>query len=110
MYSMPPDHGAAVVAEIFADPPLRAAWEGELTEMRERVNGLRRDLAAALRSTFDSPRFDFIAGQAGMFSMLGLAPELVAQLRTEHHIYMAPDSRVNIAGLTGRKSPTLPGR
>ncbi len=103
MYSMPPDHGAAVVAEIFADPALHTAWETELTVMRERVNGLRRDLAAALHTAFASPRFDFIAGQAGMFSMLGLAPGQVAQLRTGHHIYMAPDSRVNIAGLTGKE-------
>ena len=103
MYSMPPDHGAAVVAEIFADQQLYAAWEAEVTVMRERVNGLRRDLAAALRAAFGSARFDFIAGQAGMFSMLGLAPDLVAKLRTDHHIYMAPDSRVNIAGLTGRE-------
>lgn len=107
MYSMPPDHGAAVVAEVFADAALYRKWESELTVMRERVNGLRRDLAAALRSAFGSPRFDFIAGQAGMFSMLGLPPEVVTRLRTEHHLYMAPDSRVNIAGLRAEQIPQV---
>jgi aspartate/tyrosine/aromatic aminotransferase len=107
MYSMPPDHGAAVVAEVFADAEFYRAWEAELTAMRERVNGLRRELAAALRSAFNSARFDFIAGQAGMFSMLGLPPEAVAKLRTEHHLYMAPDSRANIAGLRAEQIPQV---
>lgn len=107
MYSMPPDHGAAVVAEVFADPGLYQSWEAELTVMRERVNGLRRDLAAALRTAFGSARFDFVAGQAGMFSMLGLPPEVVSTLREQHHIYMAPDSRVNIAGLRAEQIPQV---
>ncbi|MCC7256782.1 MAG: aspartate/tyrosine/aromatic aminotransferase [Gammaproteobacteria bacterium] len=101
MYSMPPDHGGAVVAEVCGDAALRAAWDAELTAMRSRVNGLRRDFAAAMRRATGSGRFDFIAGQSGMFSMLGLPPEAVMTLRTEHHIYMAPDSRVNIAGFAG---------
>ncbi|MBM4195928.1 MAG: aspartate/tyrosine/aromatic aminotransferase [Gammaproteobacteria bacterium] len=100
-YSMPPDHGAAIVAGIFADETLKAQWLAELTAMRERVMGLRRDLAAALRREFGGPRFDFVAGQNGMFSVLGLSPEAVQKLRNEHHVYTAPDSRVNIAGLTG---------
>ena len=101
MYSMPPDHGGAVVAEVCADAALRAAWDTELTAMRARVNGLRKDFAAAMRQATGSARFDFVAGQRGMFSMLGLPAEAVARLRTEHHIYMAPDSRVNIAGFAG---------
>lgn len=107
MYSMPPDHGGAIVAEIFADPALYASWEAELTAMRDRVLGLRRDLAAALRAEMGDGRFDFIAGQAGMFSVLGLAPDVVERLRTRHHVYLAPDSRMNIAGLTGREIPQV---
>jgi aspartate aminotransferase len=98
MYSMPPEHGAALVAGVFADPTLYAQWAQELREMRERVLELRRRLAAALREGYDG-RFDFVAEHRGMFSLLGLPPEVVTKLRTEHHIYMAPDSRTNIAGL-----------
>ncbi|MCZ8132568.1 MAG: aspartate/tyrosine/aromatic aminotransferase [Steroidobacteraceae bacterium] len=98
MYSMPPDHGAAIVAGIWADPQLRADWQREVAEMRTRVLELRRGLAAALRDGHDG-RFDFVADQRGMFSLLGLPPAVVERLRTEHHVYMAPDSRVNIAGL-----------
>src|SRR5690606_29332505 len=37
IYSMPPDHGAAIVARILADPVLRGLWAEELAGMRERL-------------------------------------------------------------------------
>jgi aspartate/tyrosine/aromatic aminotransferase len=106
-YSMPPDHGAAIVAEIAGDPMLYADWQQELDAMRDRVNGLRKSLAGALRAEVGSSRFDFVEQQAGMFSMLGLPPAAVDQLRVEHHVYLAPDSRLNIAGLSGPEIPAL---
>jgi len=99
MYSMPPDHGAAIVATIAADPALKAAWQAELEAMRVRVGTIRSRLAAALRGEFGSTRFDFIEGQRGMFSLLGLPPAAVQALAAEHHVYIAGDSRINVAGL-----------
>jgi aspartate aminotransferase len=98
MYSMPPDHGGAIVAGVYHDAALRTSWMKELGEMRTRVLELRRRLAAALRAGGDA-RFDFVERQRGMFSLLGLPPAVVETLRTQHHVYMAPDSRTNIAGL-----------
>ncbi|SOH95291.1 aromatic-amino-acid transaminase [Monaibacterium marinum] len=102
LYSFAPDHPAAVVAEILTDPELRADWEAELAEMRDRINGLRTGLAEALRQETNSNRFDFIAEHRGMFSRLGATPEQVAAMR-EGGIYMVGDSRMNIAGLTTDK-------
>jgi aspartate aminotransferase len=99
MYSMPPDHGAAIVATIAADPLLRAEWLAELEGMRLRVAAMRLRLAAALGAEFGDRRWDFIGAHRGMFSLLGLAPEAVRALKSAHHVYVAPDSRVNIAGL-----------
>jgi aspartate aminotransferase len=99
LYSMPPDHGAAIVAAILADETLRGSWELELTQMRERICGLRRDLVARLRTECPTRDFGFIARQRGMFSFLGIEPAQVRRLRTEHHVYMTEDSRINIAGL-----------
>ena len=101
IYSMPPDHGAAVVRIAMQDPELSADWKAELESMRVRMERLRRDFADALRKASNSDRFDFIAGQKGMFSRLGLTPEQVDTLRNEHAIYMIGDSRINIAGLPG---------
>jgi aspartate aminotransferase len=100
-YSFAPDHGAALVGMILADPELRAEWLEELAEMREAMLTIRRNLANALRQQCNSDRFDFIAHHRGMFSRLGLTPELVQSLRDEHGMYVVGDSRINIAGLAG---------
>jgi aspartate aminotransferase len=99
LYSMPPDHGAAIVNEILAHDALRASWVQELGVMRERINGLRRQLVAQLREALPARDFDFIAQQRGMFSLLGLTVEEVKRIRAERHVYMTDDSRINIAGL-----------
>ena len=41
MYSMPPDHGGAVVATILNDAELRAEWLAELLGMRRRLRETR---------------------------------------------------------------------
>jgi aspartate/tyrosine/aromatic aminotransferase len=107
MYSMPPDHGAAIVAAIGASAGLRAEWRAELERMRERVVQLRAPLAQALRAATGRQRFDFIGTQRGMFSLLGLDPAAVKALKERHHVYVAPDSRMNIAGLHPHQVKTL---
>lgn len=100
IYSMPPDHGAAVVAGILSDAAQRQLWEAELGQMRGRIQSMRRLLAATLRQKSGSGRFDFIQTQHGMFSLLGIPAPLVLRLREQHHVYMVPDGRMNIAGVT----------
>ena len=97
LWSMPPDHGAAIVAHLLADPSLRADWQAELAHMASRINDLRRSLAEAL-SAQTQQDFAWIAAQRGMFSKLPLDGEQVRLAREKHHIYMAPDGRINIAG------------
>ncbi len=57
MYSMPPDHGAAIVAGVWADAELRADWQREVAEMRARVLELRR------RLFFSRSLLDMLLGQ-----------------------------------------------
>jgi aspartate/tyrosine/aromatic aminotransferase len=99
IYSMPPDHGAAIVLEILTDPALRAQWSAELGGMRERITGLRHELVQQLAQECPQRDFGFIGGQRGMFSFLGINTAQVRALRNQHHIYMMDDSRMNIAGL-----------
>lgn len=94
MWSMPPDHGAAVVRLILDDARLRSDWQAELKEMCARIRQLRTRLAA-----FD-PRLAYIDGQNGMFSMLPLSEQDVLALRESHAIYMATSGRFNVVGLS----------
>lgn len=99
VYSMPPNYGAALVGRILRDPVATAAWTAELGTMRDRINGLREQLAASFRNRLQSTRFDFIPDQRGMFSFLGLTQEQVQRLKTEYSIYMVDSSRINVAGV-----------
>jgi aspartate aminotransferase len=99
IYSMPPDHGAAIAARIFADAALRREWLVELAAMRSRFQEMRVLLASGLRDTTAGGDFDFISSQRGMFSLLGVSQNVVERLRDKHHIYMTNDSRMNLAGI-----------
>ena len=106
-YSFPADHGAKVVEMILTSEALSDDWAAELTEMRGRINGLRADLAGALRAETGSDRFGFLAAQRGMFSRLGATPAQIATLRADHAVYMIGDGRMNIAGLSRADIPRL---
>jgi aspartate/tyrosine/aromatic aminotransferase len=56
-------------------------------------------LAQQLRDATGDGAFDFIRTQRGMFSLLGVSSQAVDRLREAHHIYMTPDSRMNLAGI-----------
>jgi aromatic-amino-acid transaminase len=99
MWSMPPDHGAAVVRLILSSPELKADWQAELAEMRTRLNTIRADLATTL------PQLPGVAAQTGMFSLLPVSPENAVTLRNVHGIYMIENGRINIAGLNADNLP-----
>ena len=99
IYSMPPDHGAAIAARILGDPGARAGWIAELDAMRKRITDMRLLLSEQLSEVTGDAAFDFIRAQRGMFSLLGVSPSVVDRLRERHHIYMLRDSRMNLAGL-----------
>jgi len=100
MYSVPPDHGAAVVAKILTDDALRAEWIVELDEMRDRLKGMRTLLVAALIKAAPDHDFSHIERANGMFSYLGVTPEQVERLKKDFGIYLVDSSRINVCGIT----------
>ncbi len=107
VYSMPPAHGAWLVAEVLSDQQLRQSWLAELEQMRLRIADLRRLMASALTRHLGNSRFDSIAGQQGMFSLLGLELEQVRTLRRDFGIYMLESSRINLAGARAEQMDRL---
>lgn len=106
-YSNPPAHGSAIVSTILHTPELEKVWRDELTEMRDRINTLRRNFVDALKPYGLDERFAHIAEQQGMFSYTGLSPEQVDRLRDEYGIYMVRSGRANVAGFSSENLPYL---
>ena len=100
MYSVPPDHGAAVVRIILNDDELRAQWIDELGGMRERLSGMGALLHDALKEKAPGHDFSHLVQTNGMFCFLGVTPEQVDKLKHDFGIYMVGSSRINVAGIT----------
>ena len=99
-YSNPPAHGASIVTEVLNDSGLRLQWEGEVAEMRNRINRMRALFVDTLERKGVRRDFSFIARQRGMFSFSGLDSRQVDALREEFAIYMVGSGRINVAGIT----------
>jgi len=100
LYSVPPDHGAAVVSMILNDSGLCAEWIEELEEMRNRLQGMRVLLNGALLEKTPEDDFSHLVRANGMFCFLGITPEQVERLKKDYGIYMVDSSRINMAGIT----------
>lgn len=98
-YSNPPTHGATVVASVLNSVELRAMWEQELGEMRERIRDMRMAMVEQLAAQGAKRDFSFVAQQRGMFSYSGLSAEQVERLKNEFAIYAVGTGRICVAAL-----------
>ncbi len=100
IYSNPPAHGSAVVTYILNNPELRAEWELEVAEMRDRIQEMRTLFVETLKAEGVTSDFSFIERQNGMFSFSGLNKGQVERLKQEFSIYIVGSGRVSVAGMT----------
>ncbi len=100
IYSMPPDHGAAIVSTILVDDSLTSHWHSELAEMRQRLRDMRELIGNALQDKAPDHDFSHLVRATGMFCFLGISSEQIATLKNDYGVYMVGSSRVNIAGIT----------
>jgi aromatic-amino-acid transaminase len=101
-YSNPPTHGGSVVAAVLGSPELRATWEAELGEMRDRIRAMRNGLVERLKASGVDRDFSFVNAQRGMFSYSGLTSAQVDRLREEFGIYAVSTGRICVAALNTR--------
>ena len=106
-YSNPPAHGGLIVSTILSNPELRKLWEGELTEMRQRIAEMRTLFVESLKAEGVEQDFSFISRQNGMFSFSGLNKQQVARLKDEFAIYIVGSGRISVAGLTKNNMPAV---
>jgi aromatic-amino-acid transaminase len=100
IYSNPPAHGSAVVTHILNDADLRAEWELEVKEMRDRIQEMRELFVSTLKEQGVTSDFSFIERQNGMFSFSGLTKDQVTRLKEEFAIYIVGSGRISVAGMT----------
>lgn len=98
-YSMPPDHGAAIVQTVMQNPELQADWDAELKEVRDRINSLRSLLVSSLHAAGLERDFSFIEREKGMFSFLGVNKAQIQTLINGYSIYLVGSSRINVASI-----------
>jgi aromatic-amino-acid transaminase len=101
-YSNPPTHGGSIVAAVLGDPKLRALWEQELAEMRNRIKAMRKALVDGMKARGVPGDFSYVLKQNGMFSYSGLTTAQVDRLRNEFGIYAVSTGRVCVAALNSR--------
>ncbi|MDH4203511.1 MAG: aspartate/tyrosine/aromatic aminotransferase [Phycisphaerae bacterium] len=100
IYSNPPSHGGAIVVTIMNDAALRAEWEKEVAQIRDRIAEMRTLFVDTLKAKGAQQDFSFLTTQYGMFSFSGLNPEQVKTLKEKHSIYIVGSGRINVAGMT----------
>ncbi|WP_267225551.1 aromatic amino acid transaminase [Dyella silvae] len=105
-YSSPATHGGALVSGVLNSVELKAMWEQELGEMRERIHAMRAGMVEKLASD-GAPQFSFIQEQAGMFSYSGLSKAQVDRLREEYAIYAIGTGRICVAALNRANLDTV---
>jgi len=98
-YSSPSSHGGQIVGLVLGNAELRKKWEGELTEMRVRIQKMRGLFVQRLKARGITRDFSFIEQQCGMFSYSGLELEKVRRLRAEFGLYIVDSGRICVAAL-----------
>ncbi|MBT6749579.1 MAG: aspartate/tyrosine/aromatic aminotransferase [Desulfobacula sp.] len=98
-----PQNGSEIVRHIMLTPQLKIMWLEELSAMKKRIAGLRQKLALALQNETQTKKYDFIAKNSGLFSILPGTPRQMEILRKDYAVYGLDDGRINIAGLSKNK-------
>ena len=101
-YSNPAIHGGTVIATVLNSPELRAMWEEELGQMRDRIKLMRNTLVSKLAESGAKRDFGFVNSQRGMFSYSGLTADQVERLKTEFGIYAVSTGRICVAALNSK--------
>ena len=100
MYSSPPVQGARIVTRVLECTDLRKMWMNELAEMVARVREMRRLLYDGLIRYNVKGQWEFVKERTGMFVLLGLDERQIDRLKDEFGVFVAPQGRINVSGLT----------
>lgn len=90
--SNPPAFGAMVMQKVLQD--YQEEWKNDLETLRLSLEHRKTQLVSHLGN-----KFSYINEARGMFTLLGITPEVVEQLKREHSIFLPTSGRINFGGL-----------
>ncbi|MCH9612008.1 MAG: Aspartate aminotransferase [Chlamydiia bacterium] len=91
-YSNQPIHGTKLVAEILNSSDLTAIWHTQLSQMKERLEAMTKELSSGLN-------LPHLAEAHGFFTLLPISLDQVEKLRRDHAIYMPDNGRIALSAL-----------
>ncbi|PLB45413.1 aspartate aminotransferase [Aspergillus steynii IBT 23096] len=102
-FSSSPAYGSRLVDLVLSDPLKEAEWNSELSLIRSRLRSIREALFRQLNDVLKVPgNWGIILQGKGLFCLLPLSPEQCKDLREKHHIYIVPNGRITLSGLSDR--------
>ena len=99
IYSIPPIHGARLVAVILGDATLTELWLSEVKMMAQRIISMRALLKQELEALGSKKSWSHITSQIGMFCYTGMNQSEVSNMTEIFHIYPTKDGRISMAGV-----------
>jgi aspartate/tyrosine/aromatic aminotransferase len=89
LYSMPPDHGSAIVRTILGDKWLAGCWRDELEATRVAIVSKRRQFSAAFLAVSGARGFDYLEQGTRLFARLKMSRTQIETVRLAHGIYIS---------------------
>ncbi|CAG8947947.1 unnamed protein product [Penicillium salamii] len=100
-FSSSPAYGSRLVNQVLSDEDNEASWVAELAIIRARLHSIREKFSHMLNNVYQVPGdWSVVTQGSGLFSLLPLTPDQCRILQKECHIYMVPNGRITISGLT----------
>ncbi|KAI1027774.1 hypothetical protein LB503_011833 [Fusarium chuoi] len=100
-FSSAPAYGGRLVTIVLDSDELTVDWVEDLSGIQHRLKTLRKQLHHRLTQVLKTPgNWDHIFRENGLFSYLSLNPKQCQKLIDQHHIYLPPNGRINISGLS----------
>ena len=100
-WSVCPQNGALIVAEVLGDPDLKAQWKEEIGEASGRIINIRQKLCDLLEEK-TGKNWEFLRRQRGMFCYTGLTPEQVAKLAENGGVFVPNSGRISVPALNNK--------
>jgi aspartate/tyrosine/aromatic aminotransferase len=100
-WSMCPQNGAYLAAEVMGDDELASEWQADLRKAAQRIIDIRNRLCDLLEEK-TGKKWPQIRGAKGMFAYTGLDQVEVKRLADEFGVFLVGSGRITIACLNSK--------